>query len=189
MVLYGLNSLGKSTQANILVEKIKSLGRPVQYVKYPIYDLEPTGPRLNEILRSGKIQTMDEYKLQGIYAQNRMNFEPKLKKMLDSGITMVAEDYIGTGLAWGLTKGADLAKLEKQNKGLLAEDIALLLYGKPFSSGKEKNHLHESNDELMRRCGKNYQLLAKQYGWHTVNGNQTIEAVADDIWQVVKSQL
>ena len=37
IVLYGINNLGKTTQAKFLVEKLQSQGLRAEYVKYPIY--------------------------------------------------------------------------------------------------------------------------------------------------------
>ena len=37
IVLYGNNNVGKSTQAKLLVEKLKEKGENVRYFKYPIY--------------------------------------------------------------------------------------------------------------------------------------------------------
>ena len=118
IVLYGTNNLGKTTQAKLLVEKLNQNGFPAEYLKYPIYDLAPTGRKINQILRGGADQKISELELQELYAQNRRDFEPTLKEKLEGGINIVTEDYIGTGLAWGVTKGAPLTQLEKQNQNL-----------------------------------------------------------------------
>lgn len=186
IVLYGTNNLGKSTQAKLLVAKLIAAGKPTEYLKYPVYDCEPTGPRLNQILRGGGPQLISEIELQKLYAQNRRDFQPQLEKKLAAGITVVAEDYTGTGLAWGVTKGAELSTLEQQNEGLLVEDLAILLDGERFLSGKEENHLHESSDELMLRCRQVHLDLAKKYGWKIVDANQPVEAVTAAVWQIVE---
>jgi len=186
LVLYGINNLGKSTQAKLLVERLKKEGYQPSYLKYPIYDIEPTGPKINEVLRGGQAQAMSEEELQALYAQNRRDFEPQLKTRLAQGLMVVAEDYTGTGLAWGLTKGAKLEILENQNTDLLKEDLAIWLEGQRFLAGKEENHLHESNHELMERCRDTHKILAERYGWQPVNANQSIDQVADDIWEIVE---
>ncbi|MBP9709316.1 MAG: hypothetical protein KBD78_16900, partial [Oligoflexales bacterium] len=121
ITLYGINNIGKSTQAGLLVKKLNEVGHKAVHIKYPIYDLAPTGPLLNDILRGGK-QNISEEELQTIFVQNRIDFEPTLIDTLESGTTVVAEDYIGTGIAWGAAKGADLEWLEAINAPLLKED-------------------------------------------------------------------
>jgi len=44
IVLYGINNLGKTTQTRILVDKLKLHGLKAEYLKYPVYDLAPSGP-------------------------------------------------------------------------------------------------------------------------------------------------
>lgn len=186
ITLLGINNLGKSTQANLLVENLQNYGFKAEYLKYPIYNLEPTGPQINEIIRGGKGQKISEIELQKIYSQNRRDFQPELEKKLNKGITIVAEDYVGTGLAWGVAKGADLAELENQNKDLTKGDLAIVLDGERFIEAKEDNHIHEQDDELMKKSRQIHLNLAKKYGWSIVNANQSIENVAKDIWQIVE---
>ena len=37
IVLYGINNLGKTTQAKMLVDKLKLHGLEAEYLKYPVY--------------------------------------------------------------------------------------------------------------------------------------------------------
>ncbi len=186
IVLYGINNLGKSTQAAMLIDQLKKNGVMAEYLKYPIYDLEPTGPQINEVLRGGNPQHISEIELQQLYAQNRHDYQPTVEKTLAEGTWILAEDYIGTGLAWGVTKGAPLEILEKQNEGLLKEDLAILLDGERFMDGKEHTHLHESDDDLMNRCRLTHQQLAQKYGWHIVSATGSAEEVNKRLWEEIK---
>lgn len=185
IVLYGINNLGKSTQAKILIEKLNQQGIKAEYLKYPVYGLEPTGPQINQILRGGEAQKITEEELQTLYTQNRRDYEPTLKQKLESGIWIVAEDYTGTGIAWGNTKGASLEFLENLNKDLLKEDLGILFIGERFLEGKEEKHIHESNDELMNRCALTHKMLGERYGWKTINANQPKEKVQEDLWDII----
>jgi thymidylate kinase len=189
IVIYGINNLGKTTQAKLLVESFQKAGLAAEYLKYPIYDLKPSGLKINEILRSGGRQKVSEEELQKIYIQNRQDFQPQLCKKINDGINIVAEDYIGTGLAWGKTKGADLERLIKMNRGLVKPDIEILLDGERFLDGKEENHLHESNDDLMDKCRENHLKLAARFGWEIVEANQSVENVQQDILKIVERKV
>ena len=181
IVIYGTNNLGKSTQAAMLVDALEKSALKAEYLKYPIYSLKPTGEQINKILRSNGDQEISEEDFQALYTKNRRDFQPQLCKKITEGVNIIAEDYIGTGIAWGLTKGADLEKLIESNKGLVKPDIEILLDGERFLSGKEENHQHESNDELMELCRKNHLELAARFGWEVVNANQEQEDVHQDI--------
>ena len=107
ITIYGINNIGKSTQARMLVDRLNKEGCKTEYWKYPVYDLKPTGPFINSVLRSKK-QKISEEEMQIWYVLNRFQKQPELEKKLDERISIVAEDYIGTGIAWGYAKGADL---------------------------------------------------------------------------------
>ena len=188
IVIYGINNIGKSTQAKRLVDWLNKNGYAAEYLKYPIYD-SPTGQQISGILRSGKEQGMDELAFQTLYYQNRKEFEPELRKKLSQGIIIVAEDYIGTSLAWGSAKGADYAALKKLNSGLLREEVAILLDGTRFTKAIEKGHLHESDAKLVAQVRKRHLDIAKELGWKKVDANQPAEKVSADILDIVKPYL
>jgi len=180
IVLYGINNIGKTTQSNKLINYLKSKNLKVHYFKIPKYDLKPTGPLINKILRS-KEQTISEEKLQSLYAKNRKDDQPVVLKKLKAGYIVIAEDYVGTGLAWGYAKGASMDYLKKINKGILKEDLAILLDGKRFKKAEEKIHIHEKNNDLIEKARKAHLKLAKEYNWKIINANQSKEKVFEDI--------
>ncbi|PJE70133.1 hypothetical protein COU97_01290 [Candidatus Shapirobacteria bacterium CG10_big_fil_rev_8_21_14_0_10_48_15] len=186
IVLYGANNLGKSTQVRFLVQRLEQEGVPAKLLKYPIYDLEPTGPQINAVLRKGVAMT-DEG-LQDLFARNRRDFEPILKEVLGRGIWVVAEDYTGTGVSWGVTHNIPLATMEEINKGLLKEDLAILLDGERFSAGIEREHRHEAGSDW-EKARQVHLELASRYGWEVVNANQTMERVSGAIWEIVRKQV
>ena len=184
IVIYGSNNIGKSTQAEILANSISNC---VQ-LKYPIYDLKPTGALLNQILRYPEMltKTYTEREIQEIYVQNRADYEPVLKKLLTKGRNVLAEDYIGTGIAWGLTRGLSLVDCEKLNEGLLVPDISILLDAEyRYVDAIEKNHKNENDQELWIKNRNIYRRLAEYFGWEVVNANQLPEVVTRNIFDKI----
>src|SRR3990170_5154200 len=186
IVIYGANNIGKSTQVELLNERLKEEGIFSRRLKYPIYDLEPTGPRINAALREG-LNLTDE-KLQEEFAQNRQDFEPQLLQMLASGLYIVAEDYKGTGIAWGMTRGVSLERMEEMNLGLLPEDLCILLDGERYTSGVERKHRHEVDSDW-ERARSVHLGLAVRYGWEIVSANSSREKVQEKVWNVVEIRL
>lgn len=186
IVLYGINNLGKSTQAKLLVDRLRDAGYSTTYLKYPIYELAPSGPLLNAYLREGNPLQLSPREAQIIYALNRFQYQPELEKQLAAGEWIIAEDYTGTGLAWGWGAGAKLNFLEAINNGLLQPDLALWLDGERFLSGVEHDHKHESNNELMNKVRDCHQQLAERYGWPRFDANQPIDDLNDQLWQAIK---
>ena len=180
IVLYGINNIGKTTQAEKLISYLKSNNFKVHHFKIPVYDLEPTGPQINKILRSKK-QEVSEEEFQRLYAQNRKDYQPVVEEKLDQGFIVLAEDYTGTGLAWGSVKGASMEYLKEINQDILQEDLAILLDGERFEKGRETLHIHETDHELTEKVRQKHLELAKEFNWKIVNANQPIEKVFEDI--------
>lgn len=184
ITIYGINNIGKSTQAKRLVERLRGMGKKVEYVKYPVYDLEPTGPMLNKVLRGGE-QEISEKELQELFVQNRRDFEPKLREWLEDGVIVIAEDYIGTGMAWGMAKGLSEEFVEEINEGLLVEDLAVLFEGTRDPAAMEEGHVHEQNDELVERCAEVHRRLCEKYGWKKVEVSDDWDVTEERLWKVV----
>ena len=188
IAVYGINGIGKTTQVEILVKYLQSKGLKASRLKYPIYDLPPEGPFIYKYLRDPQFRAENELstdELQQKYADNRVRYEEKLKKRLKSGEWIVAEDYIGTGIAWGLTWGGNLEYLEKINKNLLLADFSILMYGERFNTAIEKDHRNEMESERIKICKNFHLLLAKIYDWKLVNANQSVEKVGEDMAKLI----
>lgn len=187
IVLYGGNNLGKSRQIELLDETIQGLGHITKKIKYPVYELEPTGPKINSVLRKGV--EMDELKVQKLYAQNRRDFEPTLRSYLARGMWVISEDYTGTGIAWGTVRGVPLKTLEKINQDLLKEDLSILLYGQRFKTGIESNHRNETDDKIWENAQNRHLELADRYGWAKVYASRPPLEVHQDILDIVNKKL
>ena len=171
IVFYGINNLGKSTQVDLLLKKLKEKNIKIEVLKYPIYDLAPSGPIINDYLRNGNPFNLTAREVQMLYAKNRFQFEPLLIKKLESGINIIAEDYVGTGLAWGIGAGVDEKFLKLINQNLLQEDLAFLFDGERFMKAQEKNHKHETNNDLTDQVRKIHLRLGKEFNWKKINAN------------------
>ena len=187
--MYGINNLGKTTQAKLLAKKLKKNGYKAEYVKYPVYQLEPAGPLINAYLRKGNPYNFSPRELQIFHFIDRIKFEPILKDKLNKGINVVAEDYFGTALAWGVGAGVNRKLLEYLYPFVLKEDLAILFDGQRFRNSIEKNHRHENNEMLINRVRKAHLWAGKKYGWEKVNANLSISEISDIIWKKVEKIL
>lgn len=185
IVFYGVNNLGKTTQAKLLVERLRREGVKAEYVKYPVYALSPSGPLIDEYLRGGNPHGFSPREFQLLQALNRTHYEPTLREKLSSGTMVVAEDYVGTGIAWGVGTGVLPKFLKTVNSHLLKEDIAFHFTGKRFVESAEETHAHEQDAALMARVAAAHELLAKEYGWIPIPANDPREAIHERIWKIV----
>ncbi|HJZ06011.1 hypothetical protein A2634_01125 [Candidatus Amesbacteria bacterium RIFCSPHIGHO2_01_FULL_48_32] len=190
VVLYGPDGVGKSRQMELIEERLREQGVMYRRLRYPIYDLKPTGSRLDEMLHKNK-KPLEEEKMQELFAQNRRDFEPTLRSWLNSGVCVAAENYTGTGLAWGAVRGVAMIKLEEMNKGILEPDVAIFLDGPKRAELPIEGHPYgtEENEDEWYRLRKIYLQLADKYGWVRVGGDAPILIVANRIWAVVRPVL
>jgi len=186
IVLYGINNLGKTTQAKLLVKNLKKNGHKVEYIKYPVYELEPAGSLINGYLRKGNPYKFSPREVQLLHFIDRVKFENILKGKLEKGINIVAEDYFGTAVAWGTGAGVDRKLLEYFYSFVLKEDLVILFDGKRFINSIEKGHKHENDNALIEKVRKTHLALGKKYGWEKVNANLSIEELQKIIFEKVK---
>ena len=187
IVFYGVNNLGKTTQAELLEKELIKKEIKILRLKYPLYRLTPSGAYLNDYLRGGNILKFSARESQILNALDRHQFQEQLIQYLNEGKTVIAEDYFGTGIAWGIRNGVDKDFLININSKLIKPDLAILFDGKRFVSGKEKGHRHEEDDELTKKVRQVHLDLAKEFDWKIINANQSIEDVYKDIFKIVKS--
>lgn len=186
IVLHGINNLGKTTQAKLLVEKLKENGYEAEYMKYPVYDLEPSGKILNNYLREGNKYNLSPREIQTVYALNRTQYEPELKRKLDSGINIIAEDYTGTGICWGIGAGVAEDYLKLINSHLLKEDLDFLFDGTRFTESTEQGHKHETDNQLLEKVRQTHLRIAEEFGWKKINANLTIPQIHAILWEEIK---
>ena len=182
-VLYGPEGVGKRLQAGILEEKLRKLGHLCRRVRYPVYGGGPVGGKLDRILHKTR-ENLSEEERQKLFAKNREEFEPTLKSWLGSGVTVVSENYKGTGMVWGMMRGLTSEKMEEINKGALDPDVAILIDG-PIRESLPDEHPY-GDEEEWHKVRKVYLQMADKYGWVRVGGDAPVLTVANRIWAVVR---
>ena len=187
IVFYGINNTGKTTQAKLLMERLIKNGICAEYFKYPAYELEPSGVMIDDYLRHANPYSLTAREAQILYILNRTQIEPMILEKMDDGITIVAEDYIGTGIAWGEASGIDSAFLRHINTHLITEDMAFLFEGKRFEQAEENGHRHESDNFLLERAREKHRELADEFGWIAIKSDRTLFEVHNNIWEEIKN--
>ena len=189
IVFYGSNNIGKTTQMDLLEKEWQMIGRPYARIKYPIYT-SPTGIILNRELRGPKEErsNLPNEVMQELFAQNRREYEEELDRLLSQG-DVIAEDYLGTGLAWGLTTGVSRELLNEYNAGLREPDICILMDGERKTIGIEKEHRHEAAGENVWETNRRiHQELAAEFGWEIVNADGSEAKIHGEIMEALEKK-
>ena len=170
IVLYGINNLWKTTQAHLLIDRLRAKGLQAEYLKYPIYNLAPSWPLLNAYLREGNPNQLSSSEFQLLQVINRTQYDS------------------GTGIARGTGAWWDQAFLENINIHLHKEDLAFFFDGERFSSGIEKIHQHEQNNELMNKVRLVHQNLAQKFSREPINANLSIEEIQSQLQKIISEK-
>ncbi len=189
ITVYGVNNVGKTTHTKRLVKRLRDEGYDAVRVKFPVYDVHPSGDYLNTLLRSGGGQSISEEELQLWFVINRYQFQPTLKGWLKEGKIVVAEDYVGTGIAWGTAKGVPIEWMENLNKHLHKEDLTVFIDGTRALKAVEKGHIHENNHDLVEKCREVHYQLEKKHNWHRVELQPEKDETFKLIWDFVAPKL
>ncbi len=189
IAFYGPSGVGKSKQMDLLMERLKEERVQTKKVVYPIIELGESGKKIKKLVYR-KEPPLPEEEMQKLFTQNRLEFEPTLRKWLDSGVTVLAEDYVGTGMVWGVTRGITLERMEEINSDYTPADVSILIDGpRRLDLRPGEGHIYQSDEEEWYRARKVYLQMADKYGWIRVGGDAPILTVAGRIWTVVKLAL
>ncbi|MCX6753215.1 MAG: nucleoside 2-deoxyribosyltransferase [Candidatus Nomurabacteria bacterium] len=189
VTIMGINNVGKTTQMNLLEKMFIEKGLKFQPLKYPIYKLEPTGPRIFACLKEGNPEGLTPIVLQTLCAENRKDFEQQMQELLLENDVVVAEMYTGTGIAYGMCEGVSKEYLLEANEGILVPDVSILLDGKRFLESVEAGHRFENDDVKSEFARQVHLELAKDLNWKVIDANQTIEEVHQQIWNEISKHL
>lgn len=216
IALDGLDGSGKSTQTNLLVDRLKIDGYAVRTISFPMYDSESSGPvrmYLDGKLGSRPSDT-NAYAASAFFAVDRYaSFKADWKKDYDKlGKVVIANRYSSANAVHQLSKLPRdqwdafidwLWDFEFMKLGIPAPDLVLYLELPPEMSLElvrrrseetgQARDIHEKDAEYMRRCYDAALYASDKLGWERIrcydeNGIRTREAIFHDIAEVVSSR-
>lgn len=181
IAIYGIPRSGKTTQIELLEQAFRRKEHKTQFVKYPMFDQQPTGEFLNEFLHKGKHEHITERELQLWFTLNRLQYQPVLKERLDEGVVVIAENYVGMSVAYGLLAGVSKEWLVTINDLIVKPDISIVL-----QCDRVIDEAPQGEGKTLRELQQYYQELANEYAWYKVNGDQTMMEVHTEIWEIIR---
>eukprot|EP01054_Gregarina_sp_Poly1_P009768 Gregarina_sp_Poly_1__9767@NODE_622_length_7094_cov_92_849580_g477_i0_p5_GENE_NODE_622_length_7094_cov_92_849580_g477_i0NODE_622_length_7094_cov_92_849580_g477_i0_p5_ORF_typecomplete_len209_score16_86Thymidylate_kin/PF02223_17/1_3e42AAA_33/PF13671_6/0_0019CPT/PF07931_12/0_0088AAA_28/PF13521_6/0_015APS_kinase/PF01583_20/0_034PPK2/PF03976_14/0_19PPK2/PF03976_14/1_1e03KTI12/PF08433_10/0_13_NODE_622_length_7094_cov_92_849580_g477_i056682 len=128
VVFEGLDKSGKTTQSRLLVERLQAERGLDQVVQIQFPDrATKVGSILHEYLKGGD-HDIDPHCAHLLFSANRWEWHQKLRKLLESGVTVICDRYAHSGVAYSV--GAlrfDPAWCLSPDKGLIAPDVVYYL--------------------------------------------------------------
>ena len=121
IVLEGLDGAGKSTQIKQLRAMIAQMGIESEYVHFPRFDAPVYGKLIARFLRGelGSIQSVDPYIVALLFAGDRADMAPQIRKWQEEGKVVIVDRYVYSNIGYQCAKIADKEARMRLNEWIL----------------------------------------------------------------------
>jgi len=185
----GLDGCGKTTQAKILVRKLRKIGYNA------VYTAEPSRGKIGRFIKryclhGGKrVSSIVEALL---FAADRYeHVETEIIPALKDGKIVVSDRYMYSSLAYQGAVGLSLDWIRKINEHAVTPNLAIFIDVEPdtvIKRLKPKKSVME-NLETQRKVREVYLKFVENGELVRVNGNKSKNEVADEIFSIVLNSL
>jgi len=204
IVIEGADCSGRSTQTGLLKRWLEFNGHAVADTGIKRSDLVS-----RTINRAKEGNVLGKTTLSLLYATDFADqLENKILPALQAGFIVIADRYIFTLMVRDAVRGADPAWLQELFGFALVPDLMFYLQLDPedllhrhfrlrgyldyWEAGMDlslSTDVFESFHRYQSECKKQFDRLAAEYGWVTVDGRRSIDAVQTDLRRHVGSLL
>jgi dTMP kinase len=211
IVLEGIDSSGKGTQTELLLNKLKTLGKDVEIVSFPRYDTK-LGNLVGTYLRGelGEKESLREVATI-LFALDRYQFKDELKEKLEKGRILIANRYTQSNMGVQAAKFDGDERLEfidwikKVESRLPQPDMVIFLDvpvenaakmierrgDKEYLKGKKKD-IHEQDLEFQKKSRETYLQIAEMENWSIIDCMRAGELrkpedIHSEIWENVRN--
>jgi dTMP kinase len=185
----GLDQSGKQTQAEMLRDRLKQDGRKARLVSFPDYGTS-IGEELARALQGEREYGPDVMQL--LYVANRYERKPDLVRWLEGGLILVCDRYTASSVAYGEALGLDPSWLVEIQRFLPPPSLTIMLDISPATAVQRKavdRDRYERDLAMQSRVRDSYHRLAAANDWVLLDGEQSKDAIAAEVFSVVKSRL
>ncbi|WVQ62268.1 thymidylate kinase [Kwoniella botswanensis] len=187
IVFEGLDRCGKSTQVARLVDRLEREGQKARLQKFP--DRTTAIGKMIDAYLQSKAE-MDDHAIHLLFSANRWECAAAIKRDLDRGITVVADRYAFSGIAFSAAKGLPFDFCLQPDRALPLPDLTLYM-SLPQEEATQRSQFGEERYEtvtMQQATRKQFRLVAEEvkkiHGgkrWMEVDARGTIEEVEERI--------
>ena len=185
IVIEGIDKAGKTTQANLLLKKLK--GKKYVKLDFPDYST-PVGREIKQFL-DGRRDYSDEVKMM-LLSANRWEKKSEIESLIGKGTTVIMNRYCQSNLVYGISKGLKLNWLLALDEGLPKADLVVVIDIETNTlvrrSRNDTTDTFEQDLDLIRKVRKNYKMLAKKFRWHIIDGEDSVNIVNVQVLESVR---
>src|SRR4029453_1652534 len=181
IVIEGLDQSGKETQAQQLRERLREAGHKVRLLSFPDYGTS-IGEEIARALQGEREYGSDVMQL--LFVANRHERREAIREWVDGGLILVCDRYRASSIEYGEAVGLDAGWLEDIQRYLPRADLTIFIDIAPATAATRKSQgrdRYERDLSLLERVRSSYQRQAASADWVRVDGERTIEEVAEDV--------
>ncbi len=189
IVIEGVDQSGKETQAQRLRERLREAGHKVRLLSFPDYGTS-IGEEIARALQGEREYGPDVMQL--LFVANRHERREAIREWVDGGLILVCDRYRASSIAYGEALGLDAGWLEDIQRYLPRAELTIFIDIEPATAAKRKSQgrdRYERDLALLERVRSSYQRQAMSPDWVRVDGERTIEEIAEDVFAAVSARL
>jgi dTMP kinase len=148
IVFEGIDGAGKSTQAEILLERLKTKGYEVAYFR------EPSGSEWGREIKKRALledSLSPEEELELFQKDRRENVERNLRPALEEKKVVILDRYYYSTIAYQGAKGIDKEMIKKTNEEFVVKPDLVFILDIDAKSGLERIKDRKKKDRLFER--------------------------------------
>ena len=175
----GLDRSGKSTQAKLLVEYLKTLSIKVKLIRFPNRE-SATGKMINDYLKC--TAKLDPHAIHLTFSANRWDEAKGINNDIDGGTWIVMDRYAYSGVAYSVAKGLPLEWCKQADSGLPAPDITFFMdisADVAMQRGDWGQEIHDKKD-FQEKVADAFKLLQTS-SWIRIDATQSKDEIEDYI--------
>ena len=189
IAIEGVDQSGKETQAQRLRERLREAGHKVRLLSFPDYGTS-IGEEIARALQGEREYGSDVMQL--LFVANRHERREAIREWVDGGLILVCDRYRASSIAYGEAHGLDAGWLEDIQRYLPRADLTIFIDIAPATAATRKSQgrdRYERDLSLLERVRSSYQRQAASPDWVRVDGERTIDEVAEDVFAAVSARL
>jgi dTMP kinase len=195
IVVEGGEGVGKSTQVDLLVERLQAAGHAVDKTREP--GGTQRGAELRERLLHDPRGVDPDEELELMLEDRRIHLEERIAPDLEQGIVVVCDRFSPSTLAYqGVARGLGLEKVEAKIRAVIGNvepDVVVVLdlpddVAEARLTG-DRDRFERAGTEFHARVRAAYRELAPERGWVIVDASGAPAEVADRVWAAVAPHL
>lgn len=187
IVIEGLDRTGKTTQTELLIQKLHELNLKNKLIKFPERTTN-IGKIINTYL-SDKSFELNDQAIHLLFSANRWELVDTIKKCLNEGINVLLDRYVYSGCAYSSAKGLDFEWCMSPDKGLPKPDATIFLQFKDGSNSNRSGFGDERYEliEFQKKVEIAFTNFIKNDEWKPISvDNLSIDEVHAKIWKEIE---